>query len=116
MGNFGLALYTDSLPGLPRTTAPAAARFVTRNVRQLWARLYATSTSTDIPTPSPVQLYPITTDTSSSILDPGTMSFYRLDTPANVAAVTIRFSAPGGGPLSAAWHPQMSIYRLPPGQ
>lgn len=25
--NFGLSLYTDSLPGLPRSTAPAANRF-----------------------------------------------------------------------------------------
>ncbi len=116
MGNFGLALYTDSLPGLPRTTAPASVRFATRNVRQLWARLYVTSSSPSIPTASPVLLYPITTDTSATILDPGTMSFYRLDTPSNVAGVTIRFSAPGGSPLSAALHPQLSIYRLPPGQ
>ena len=116
MGNFGLALYTDSLPGLPRATAPASVRFATRNVRQLWARLYVTSNSTSIPTASPVRLYAITTDTAAAILHPGTMSFYRLDTPADVATVTIRFAAPGGSHLNTALHPQLSIYRLPPGQ
>ena len=30
--NFGLSLFTDSLPGFPRTTAPAADRFASRNI------------------------------------------------------------------------------------
>src|ERR1043166_2724346 len=83
--NFGLALYTDSLPGLPRTTAPPANRFITRNLRQLWARLFVTSESSpgipapDVPLPFPVQLFAITSDTSSAIMNPGTMSFFRLD-------------------------------------
>jgi hypothetical protein len=38
--NFALALYTDSLPGLGRTTAPAADQFMSRNVRQMWNRLF----------------------------------------------------------------------------
>ncbi len=45
--DFGLALVTDSLPGYPRTIAPAADRFVSRNVRQLWSRLYTTSGGRD---------------------------------------------------------------------
>ena len=116
-GNFGLALYTDSLPGLPRTTAPAADRFVTRNPRQLWARLFVTSGgTTDIPLPFPVQVFFITSDTSTAVMNPGTMSFFRLDTPANSASVAVRFSAPGGTPLAASLHPQLAIFRLPAGQ
>jgi hypothetical protein len=115
--DFGLSLYTDSLPGLPRNTAPAADRFVTRNVSQLWARLYATAgPATDIPYARPLQLFPITSDTSASVMSPGTTSFYRLDTPASAATVTIQFAAPGVKPLPSALQPQLAIFRLPPGQ
>ena len=114
--NFGMALYTDSLPGLPRTTAPAANRFVSRNVKQLWARLFATSAGSDVPTASPLILTPITTDTTSAILLPGTMTFFRIDTPASAATVTIQFSAPGGLPFSTQLSPQIAVFRLPPGQ
>jgi len=115
--NFGLALYTDSLPGLPRNTAPAANRFVSRNVKQLWARLFATSgNAVDIPYQNPVLLFPITNDTTTSVLLPGTMTFFRLDTPANVATVTIQFAAPGGLAFSPSLHAQMAVFRLPAGQ
>jgi hypothetical protein len=116
--NFGLALYTDSLPGLPRNTAPAANRFVSRNVKQLWARLFATSggPGSGIPYQTPIQLFSIPNDSSSSILLPGTMTFFRLDTPASSPTVTIQFSAPGGLPFNPALHAQMAVFRLPPGQ
>lgn len=115
--SFGLALYTDSLPGLPRNTAPAANRFVSRNVKQLWARLFATSAGApDIPYQNPVLLLPITNDTSVSVLVPGTMAFFRLDTPASAATVTIQFAAPGGAAFSPALHAQMAVFRLPTGQ
>jgi hypothetical protein len=115
--NFGLALYTDSLPGLPRATAPAIDRLTTRNLRALWARLYATSGgTTDIPFVFPLLVFPITTDTTSAYIDPGTLTYFRLDTPASDTAVTIRFSGPGGNALSPLLHPQLSIFRLPAGQ
>ncbi len=115
--DWGLALYTDSLPGLPRNTAPAVDRFVSRNLSQLWARVYVTSgPSVAFPTPRPIQLYPITSDTSSSILSPGTVSYYRLDTPQNDSTVTIQFSAPGAHALQSVLQPQLAIFRLPPGQ
>jgi hypothetical protein len=114
--NFGLALYTDSLPGLPRTTAPAANRFVTRNVKQLWDRLFVTSEESDIPVPDPLALFPINADTSLAILDPGTSSYFRLDTPSTAATVTIQFSGPNGVPFPAFLKPQLAIFRLPPNQ
>jgi hypothetical protein len=114
--DFGLSLVTDSLPGYARTTAPAADRFVSRNVRQLWNRLYFTSGgASDIPYSYPVLIFAITADTSTSMMDPGTMSFYRLDTPASAATVSIQFSGPGGAALPAAAKPQLAIFRLPPG-
>jgi len=115
--DFGLSLYTDSLPGLPRTTAPAIDRFTTRNLRQLWARLYTTSgPSTAIPLPMPVQLFAVTADTSTAVLYPGTVTYFRLDTPTSSAAVSIRFAAPLGASFPAALEPQLAVFRLPPGQ
>src|SRR5262249_42695485 len=99
-----------------RTTAPAADRFVSRNVRQLWARLYATSGgASDVPRSNPVKLFSITSDTSTAIMDPGTMSFFRLDTPAAASTVSIQFAGPGGAALPASAKPQLAIFRLPPG-
>ena len=114
--DFGLSLFTDSMPGLPRATAPAVDRFVTRNVRQLWARLFVTSNQTDVPLAYPVQLFAITADTSTAVMDPGTNSYFRLDTPANAATVSIQFAGPGGVALPAAMRPQLAIFRLPAGQ
>jgi len=114
---FGLALHTDSLAGLPRATAPARNRFTSRNVKQLWARLYATSGgATDVPLPNPLQLFPITTDTTVSVMFPGTTTYFRLDTPAAASSVSIRFASPGGAAFSTTLKPQLAIYRLPPGQ
>jgi hypothetical protein len=49
-------------------------------------------------------------------MDPGTGSYFRLDTPASAATVTIQFSGPGGTPVPASLKPQLSIFRLPAGQ
>ena len=112
--DFGLALYTDSLPGLPRATAPAVDRFTSRNMRQLWARLWATSGgASDVPFEFPIQLFPVTVDTSSAVMDPGTMTYFLLATPATDSTVTVRFSAPGGGALTAVLKPQLALFRLP---
>jgi hypothetical protein len=115
--DFGLALYTDSLPGLPRATAPAADRFVTRNLKQLWARLFAIAgPSSSVPLADPVRLFAITSDTSSAVVYPGTVTYFRLDTPASAAAVSIRFAAPGGAAFASSLKPQLAVFRLPPGQ
>jgi hypothetical protein len=114
--SFGLSLYTDSLPNLPRTTAPGVDRFTTRNVRQLWNRLYVTSAATDVPRSMPLQLLSIDNDTSTAVMDPGTGSYFRLDTPTTSATVSIQFSGPGGAALPASLKPQLAIFRLPPGQ
>ena len=115
--DFGLALYTDSLSGLPRATAPSADRFLTRNLRQLWARLFTTSgASAEIPYAMPLQLKPITSDTTPAGMPPGAGAFYRLDTPASASAVTLHFSAPGSRALTPSLRPQLAIFRLPDGQ
>lgn len=112
--NFGLALYTDSLPGMPRNTVPVADRFNSRNTRQLWAQLLSPSPSQALPFPIPV--HRVTSWPVLHHLMPGGMAFWRLDTPDGAATETLRFSAPDGTALDPALHPQLMIFRLPPGQ
>jgi len=116
-GNFSTALYTDSLPGIARDSVPSRDRFITRNLRQLYDRLYTLAgPSNSVPYAYPVQ--PRTLPASGSIsasLFPGSMAFYRLTSSASDSTVVITFGTPGGGPLPAGLDPQLSIFRLPPG-
>ncbi len=112
--NFGLSLVTDSLPGFPRSTAPAADRFVSRNMRLLWSRLFAADAA-DFPLPFPIQILPISASSTTASMVPGTNGYFRLDTPAGASTVTIQFTAPGGAALPASLKPQLSVFRLPPG-
>lgn len=86
-------------------------------LRQLWARLFATSGGQNgITLENPVQLFAITTDSAVAVMVPGTTTFFRLDTPATAATVTIRFATPTGGGFTPALKSQMAVYRLPTGQ
>ncbi len=115
--DLGIALYADSLPGMSRTTAPAADRFLSRNMRQLWARLFATSgPASDVPAAMPIAPTVINADTTTLVLQPGTMSFWRLNTNAADSTVTVRFSKPAGTAFSNGLKAQIAIYRLPAGQ
>jgi hypothetical protein len=113
--NFGLALVTDSLPGAPRTTAPAANRFVTRNMRLLWSRLFATSPG-EFPVAFPISIATLSSDTTSRSMVPGTNVYFRLNTAAGSPTVSVKFAASGGGALSASLNPQLAVFRLPAGQ
>jgi hypothetical protein len=70
----------------------------------------------DVPTATPLTLPPITTDTTTYVTLPGTMTFWRIDTPTSAATVTIQFSTTGGLPFSPQLLPQIAIFRLPPNQ
>jgi hypothetical protein len=51
---------------------------------------------------------------SASML-PGTVAYYRVDTPAGSGPVQVRFATPAGAALQASLRPQVAIFRLPPG-
>ena len=111
---FGLALYVDSIPGSPRSAAPANMRFTSRNLRQLWARLFATSGgAADVPRESPLLTFPVTRDSSLSVLLPGTTTYFRLNTPPTAARVTVEFSGPGGAAFSPSLGTQLAVFKLP---
>ena len=112
-GDFSLALYTDSLPGIPKSSIPVRNRFARRNLRRMYQRLFDTSQpSSQVPRAFPIIIVPLTGSISSSMV-PGTMSFYKLSTNSGQSSVTIDFGATPGVPLSDALHPQLSIFRLP---
>jgi hypothetical protein len=109
---FGLALYTDSLVGMPRNTAPQADRFVTRNMRALWASVGSAYGYSGFP----IRVHFVSAAAQPMTLAVGGMAFWRLDTPLSAEADTLRFTAPNGVPLDPSLGPQLAIFRLPPGQ
>jgi hypothetical protein len=79
----------------------------------MYARLNQNEPSV-FPRVFPIMPTSLTGAVSASMV-PGTMSFYRLDTTSGQSTVTIKFAAPDGSPISSALHPQVSVFRLPPG-
>lgn len=111
-GDFSVAVYTDSLPGVPKSSIPTRNKFARRNLRQMYNRLFATSGgSSQVPRAFPILTTPLTSSITASMV-PGTMAFYRLDTSSGNATVTIDFGSTPGVPLPASAHPQLSIFRL----
>lgn len=111
-GDFSLALYTDSLPAVPKSSIPQRNKFARRNLRQMYNRLYQTSGGDpSIPRPFPISVTSLTSSISAKMVA-GTMSFYQLSSSAGQATVTIDFGATPGVPISAGLHPQVSIFRL----
>jgi hypothetical protein len=118
-GDFSMALYTDSLPGVPRASVPPRYRFTSRNLRQIFARLYELG-APDVTSPFPItppELEFNSTASVSGALPGGTMDFYFLTTPAGSANVSLKFLEGGNppGPFDARLGAQLGVFRLPPG-
>jgi hypothetical protein len=114
-GDFSLALWTDSLPGVPRASIPARDRFQSRNLRQIYQRLFDTNAGSPLFL-RPYPLVPTTLTANvpvSASMVPGTAAFYIIDMTSTSSNVTIQFATPAGTPFMAALYAQVSIYRLP---
>lgn len=116
-GDFGIALYTDSIVGVARTLVPQRDRFVTRNLRQMYAALFrAAGGSPSVPRAFPIVTRSVTaTQAVTASMVPGTVTYYRVDTPPGGASVRLRFASGTGAALAGSLHPQVAIIRLPPG-
>jgi hypothetical protein len=91
---------------------PTRDRFQTRNLRQIYQRLFETNNTA----PRAFPVVPTNLVGNSSIsasMYPGTAAYYILDLSSSPADVVIQFAAPGGGAFSGKLNPQLSIYRLP---
>jgi hypothetical protein len=114
--NFGVALYTDSLPGVARASIPPANRYVSYNLRQLYDRLYTTcqpkGCGEGIDNPFPIVVQNLTPPSSlSGSMVPGTVSFYQLTTSGS-SPVSVAFSQPSGSSFSSSLKPQVAVFRI----
>jgi hypothetical protein len=113
-GDVSLALYTDSLPGVPKSSIPARDRFTTRTLRELYQAYFnAAGPSSSVPRPFPI-VPSVLTGTVNARLVPGTPTFYQINTASGAVQVQIQFTAPGGSALAANLHPQVGVFRLGP--
>jgi hypothetical protein len=112
-GDFGVALWTDSLPGIPRTSIPPRYRFTSRNFREIFARLSALRPGSF---PSAYPVSPILLDVGNSesgSMPVGTMDFFVLRTAGATLPTMLRFSRPDRAQLPGSAQAQVSIFRLP---
>ena len=110
-GDFALAVYVDSLPGVARSAIPSRYRFQSRNLRYLYDALFRALPS-EFPQPYPIVPTPLAYNQQlSSTMLPGTPAYYELTTPAGSGTVSLRFAPPTGtfDPLLQA---QVGIFRL----
>ena len=110
-GDFGIATWTDSLPGRPRDAIPARYRFTSRNLRRLFARLYQTGA---VSREYPIQLTTLTCGgLQTGGMVQGTSAYYRLDTGTDCAEAEVQLGTRDGRALPAALRPQLNLFRLP---
>jgi hypothetical protein len=109
-GDFGLSMWTDSIPGISKASIPQRDKFTTRTLRTIFQAVFNAGGSGSAG-PFPVVLRSITGQTTGSMV-PGTVSYFELDTSPSVATSTLHFAPSGGGAFSSSLHPQVSIFRL----
>ncbi|MBA2685311.1 MAG: hypothetical protein H0U66_12560 [Gemmatimonadaceae bacterium] len=112
-GEFALALYTDSLPGIARTSIPPGYRFYSRNLRALYAGLSAHD-GTNFPQAFPLAARSLTPGTSrDEAMLPGTADYYILTAGTSGGAVKLTFSPTSGNSFDRALNAQVSVFRCP---
>jgi hypothetical protein len=115
-GDFSMAVYSDSLPGMPRASAPARDRYVSRNLRLIYNRIYTTSLGggSPLPFPFPVRLgdVPIGAKTTSTLTG-GTMEYWRVVMPSSGSEMRLHFAKQGGGSFPANYNAQLTVIHCP---
>ncbi|MCC7194959.1 MAG: hypothetical protein IT356_05325 [Gemmatimonadaceae bacterium] len=112
LGDFGIALFADSLPGLPRAAVPPRLRYQGRALRQLMAR---EATVQGFPIPFPLVTYLAAPGTAlRAEVQPGSMLHAILPTSASDPAVRVSLTTPGLQALAPSLGAQVGIMRLPP--
>jgi hypothetical protein len=112
-GDFATAVYTDSLPGVPRSQVPARLRFTTRNLRVVFKRF------ADIDQSGRTPVFPFTPlnlaagENATGTVAQGSMVYYQLTTKPNEPAVGLRFSHGDLSAFAADDQVQIGIFRLP---
>jgi hypothetical protein len=112
-GEFALALYTDSLPGIPRSSIPAQLRFTSRNLRALYAKQHERNPST-FGEAFPLPVHVLTAGSArSEAMHPGTMDFFLLTAPSSGSALALSFQSSSGGSFTSTLGAQVSVFHCP---
>jgi hypothetical protein len=106
-GDFGIATYTDSIDGVPRTSVPQRYRFKSRNTRQIFARLFPVR-------PNPIAATQLgCAGAATQRMLQGTSSYFLTGSPSGCSGTRLDLTAEDGSPLPTALLPQLAIFRLP---
>ena len=117
-GDFGIAVYTDSIVGVPRGQVPDRFRFTSRNLRVLYQALFNALTvngqpSSRVPRPFPIELRSLPPNgQATDAMVPGTMDHFQL-TSGSTSEVELIFRRSTGEPFAAALNAQVGVFRLP---
>ena len=112
-GDWALALWTDSIPGHPRTSVPQRNRYKSRNLRRIYARLNEIAPAQF---PRVYPLVPRQLGAGASLensMYPGTMEYFLTQAPAADPSIGFRFARPDGQTHPAALKAQLGLFRLP---
>jgi hypothetical protein len=107
-GDFALSVYTDSVPGVPRTAIPERYRFKSRNFYRIFS-LIANQQGNGLYPVSPIELAVGQSDAND--MPQGGMEFYRVRQ--SESPLTFRFSRQDRTQLAQSLGAQVTIFRLP---
>jgi hypothetical protein len=115
LGTFALAVSTDSIVGVARTTTPAALRFTSRNLRRIYRALFeAFGITGGVGRPFPIEPLALAPNAAvTGTMRPGTFLTYKLTVGAGVPSALLRLRAIDGTVFPETSGAQISILRLP---
>jgi hypothetical protein len=113
-GEFSLALYVDSLPGVPRSSIPPELRYTSRNLRALYGKQHERNPSNFSQT-FPIEALPLTPGSSrAEAMHPGTMDFFVLTAPSSGSAIGLTFApSTTTDAFAASLGAQVSVFHCP---
>jgi hypothetical protein len=111
-GDFTTAIYTDSIPGVPRSQIPTRLRFASRTLRPIFKRFSdLDQTGKTPPFPfTPAAL--VAGQTATGTILQGSMAYHQLSTAPNEGPVSLRFSRADLSSFAADDQVQIGIFRL----
>lgn len=115
LGEFAIAVSTDSIIGAARSSTPAPLRFTSRNLRRVYKALFdAVGLPGGVSRPFPFEpLILAPGSTATGTMRPGTFVTYRLRVPTGTATAMLRLVAADGAAFPAPSAAQVSIVRMP---